>query len=129
MIEKLTFAAFVAPAIALLLAVPQLQSLKLWMCRRAFNIPEHYELKQSLDTELAGKNSLHDICSILTLPLPAPGIVMLLEIPLVLGFAVPLLVPLAFWFKRFGLHILLDALWRVIKKRGIASIGFRSLYS
>ena len=67
MIDKLTFGAFVAPAIALLLAVPQLQSLKLWMCRRALNKPEDYELKQSLDTELAGENSLHGIPSLFTL--------------------------------------------------------------
>ena len=76
MVSKLTFAAFVAPGISLLSWTPFAQKMRTWIMRKVFCKPEDYEPRVSLDAEVA-------------------SVVMLLEIPLVLGLCVPLLVPLA----------------------------------
>jgi hypothetical protein len=76
LVEKLTFGAFVGPCIALLLTTSQCHRARVWFMRTVLCKPEDYEITKSLDCEMA-------------------SVVMLLEIPLALGFCVPALVPLA----------------------------------
>ena len=74
LISKMTFSAFVGPVLALILnAVTPVRAAKTWLFRKCN--PE-YQPSTSLDSEIA-------------------GVVMLMEIPLVLGFCVPYLIPLA----------------------------------
>eukprot|EP00656_Telonema_subtile_P003133 TRINITY_DN11439_c0_g1_i1.p1 TRINITY_DN11439_c0_g1~~TRINITY_DN11439_c0_g1_i1.p1 ORF type:complete len:223 (-),score=37.02 TRINITY_DN11439_c0_g1_i1:97-765(-) len=76
MVAKMSFGAFVAPGLALLLSSQHGSAAREWFMRKVLCKPEGHRFKLSLDTEMA-------------------GVVMLLQVPLALGFCVPILVPLA----------------------------------
>jgi len=66
---------YAAPLINLLLATPQVRAAKEWVVRRVFRRHDY----------VATKNLAREVC----------GIIMMLQLPIILGFAVPIITPLA----------------------------------
>ena len=75
--SKLSFGTFVAPGIALLLTTPAALRARLWVLKKLLCKPDDYVIRLRLDLETS-------------------SVVMLMEIPLALGFCFPVLFPLAF---------------------------------